>query len=193
MLRSAWGGGQTNLRIGTAKAMSGPAPSPSTLTPPQRRVLEQIIRRQTSTQQQVRRAKVVLAAEKVNNAQAARHLGVGVDTARTWRGRWIAARDALLTAEMEGDDSALRAVVLDVLADEPRSGTPATFRPEQICQIVALACEPPGTSERPISQWTARELADEAVKRGIVSGISAQSVARFLASRTSSRIAVGTG
>ena len=136
---------------------------------------------------------MVLATEKANNAQSARHLGVGVDTARTWRGRWIAARDALLTAEMEGDDAALRTVILAILADESRSGKPATFRPEQICQIMALACEPPGASERPIGQWTARELADEAVKRRIVGGISPQSVARFLARRTFSRIAVGIG
>jgi len=155
--------------------------------------LEQIIRRETSTQQQVRRAKLILAAEGVNTAQAARPLGVTVDTARTWRGRWAAAREALLAAEAEGDDVALRTVVLGILADDPRSGTPATFSPEQICQIVALACEPPGASARPISQWTARELADEAVKRAIVSRISAQSVERFLARRTSSRIAAGIG
>jgi transposase len=173
--------------------MAGPAPQPSVVTPRQRRVLEQIIRRQTSTQQQVRRAKLILAAEAANNAQAARQSGVAVDTARTWRARWASAREALLAAEAEGDDAALRAVLLGVLADEPRSGTPATFSPEQICQIVALACEPPSASARPISQWTARELADEAVKRGIVSRISPQSVERFLARRTSSRTAAATG
>ena len=173
--------------------MAGPAPAPSIVTPRQRRVLEQIIRRETSTQQQVRRAKLILTAESANNALAARRVGVTVDTARAWRGRWAGAREALLAAEAEGDDAALRMVVLGVLADEPRSGTPATFSPEQICQIVALACEPPGISGRPISQWTARELADEAVRRGIVSRISAQSVERFLARRTSSRTAVGIG
>ena len=67
-----------------------------------------------------------------------------------------------------------------ILADEPRSGTPATFGPEQVCQIVALACEPPEASERPITHWTPRELADEAVQRGIVPGISPSSVGRFL-------------
>ena len=173
--------------------MAGPAPAPSIVTPRQRRVLEQIIRRETSTQQQVRRAKLILAAEKVNNAQAARQIGVTVDTARTWRGRWAAAHEALLAAETEGDDAALRAVVLGILADEPRPGTPATFSPEQVCQIVALACEPLGAAERPISQWTARELADEAVKRGIVPRISAQSVERFLARRTSSPTGAAIG
>mgnify|MGYP001228441144 CR=1 FL=1 len=145
--------------------MAGPAPAPSIVTPRQRRVLEQMIRRETGTQQQVRRAKLILAAVGANNAPAARRVGVTVDTARAWRGRWAAAREALLAAEAEGDAAAPRTVIVGVLADEPRSGTPATFTPEQICQIVALACEPPGISERPISQWTARELADEAVER----------------------------
>ena len=52
-----------------------------------------------------------------------------------------------------------------MLSDEPRSGRPATFEPEQICQIVALACESPETSDRPVTHWTHAELADEAIKR----------------------------
>jgi len=173
--------------------MAGPVPRPSVVTPRQRRTLEQIVRRETSPQQQVRRAKLVLAAPGANNAPAARQVGVTVDTARTWRARWAAAREALLAAEAEGDDAALRAVILGVLADAPRSGTPATFSPEQICPIVALACEPPSASARPISQWTARELADEAVKRGIVPRISPQSGERVLARRPSSPTGAGIG
>nr|WP_019505560.1 hypothetical protein [Pleurocapsa sp. PCC 7319] len=45
---------------------------------------------------------------------------------------------------------------------------------------MALACESPEESERPVSHWTARELAAEAVKRGIVSKISPRSAGRFL-------------
>ncbi len=50
----------------------------------------------------------------------------------------------------------------------------------QITQIVALACEPPEDSERPISHWTTRELADEAQKRSIVDFISAGAVGHLL-------------
>jgi putative transposase len=49
-----------------------------------------------------------------------------------------------------------------------------------VVQIIALACEAPKLSNRPLSHWTARELADEAVKRGLVDSISPQTVARFL-------------
>jgi putative transposase len=47
-------------------------------------------------------------------------------------------------------------------------------------QIIALACESPSEAGRPVSHWTPAELADEAVKRGIVEEISPRSVGRFL-------------
>ena len=165
------------------REMAGPRPLPLALTARQRRVLERMVRRETSTQQQVRRAKAILLAEGANNAPVGRQVGVTRDTARLWRARWGAAAEALLAAEGEGDEAALEAVVLGVLADEPRPGAPATFTPEQLCQIMALACTPPGDAGgggRPISQWTPRELADEAVHQGIVERISARTVGRFL-------------
>jgi len=73
--------------------------------------------------------------------------------------------------------------VLERLYDAPRPGTPATFSVEQWCQIMALACEPPADSQRPISHWTPRELADEATNRGLVATISERHVGRFLKSR----------
>ena len=48
-------------------------------------------------------------------------------------------------------------------------------------QIMAIACEPPELSGRPVDHWTHRELADEAIKRKIVSSISPSQVGRFLA------------
>ena len=67
-----------------------------------------------------------------------------------------------------------------MLSDEPRPGNPGKFTPEQVTQILALACEPPEKSGRPITHWTAHELADEAQKRGIVASISASQVNRYL-------------
>jgi len=45
---------------------------------------------------------------------------------------------------------------------------------------VALACEPPKLSGRPIGHWTLRELRDEAIERKIVTDISASQIGRFL-------------
>jgi transposase len=161
--------------------MPGPAPRPITVTARQRRVVERIVRRATSPQRQVRRAKIIVAAAAgANNEQVGRRVGLTEATARLWRGRWAAAEEALLAAEAEGDDRALEAVVVGVLADEPRPGAPATFTPEQLCQIMALACTPPEEAGRPIDHWTPRELADEAVDRGIVARISPSTVGRFL-------------
>ncbi len=87
----------------------------------------------------------------------------------------------LLVAEAEGSSEAeLRQRIEAVLSDEMRSGTGAKFNVEQIVQIVALACELPASSSRPISHWSPGELAQEAVKRGIVEQISPRSVGRFL-------------
>ena len=85
------------------------------------------------------------------------------------------AQELLAAAQKEEETSekALRECVEGVLADAPRSGAPATFAPEQVVQIVALACEAPREdSGRALSHWTPRDLADEAVKRGIVGSIS---------------------
>jgi hypothetical protein len=114
------------------------------------------------------------------NGHLARELGVWPKTVRYWRKRWRTADD--------------KRSVVERLADAPRSGSPATFTPEQICAVVAMTCEKPSESERPISHWSQREIADEAMRRGLVPSISQRSVGRFLKKRpTSSRIASGTG
>ena len=64
--------------------------------------------------------------------------------------------------------------------DQPTGG-PATFSPEQIVQIVAVACEPPEKSGRPISHWTHRELADEVKRRQIVKDIGSSTTHEILA------------
>ena len=74
----------------------------------------------------------------------------------------------------------MRRAIEAVLGDEPRPGAPAKFTPEQVTQILAVACEPPEKSGRPITHWTAHELTDEVVKRGIVTSISPSQVSRYL-------------
>jgi putative transposase len=76
----------------------------------------------------------------------------------------------------------------------PRCGAPATFTPEAICQIMALACKDPEKLEVPISHWSQSELARQSVALGIVESISHGSVGRFLKKRPiSSRISIVTG
>lgn len=67
------------------------------------------------------------------------------------------------------------------LAPSKRQTGPAQNRARQVTLILAVACEPPEQSGRPIDRWTHRELADEVVRRGIVSSISVSQVGRYLA------------
>ena len=100
---------------------------------------------------------------------------------RLWRTRWLAVETQLAAAEAERvTDQELLSLITKVLSDDPRLGTPKFFSVEQVVQIVALACETPEESERTVSHWSARELADEAVLRGIVEKVSPRSVGRFL-------------
>jgi putative transposase len=164
--------------------MRGPKPTPIILTPRQQAVLEQITRRQTNPQHLVRRARIILTATTtVNNDQVARELDVDRGTVRSWRGRWLVATDQLRASEAtDSTDQALTACIQTVLADAPRSGAPDTFTAEQVVQIVALACSRPQDAQRPTNYWIAREIADEAVSRGIVPTISPRTVERFLKS-----------
>jgi len=102
-------------------------------------------------------------------------------TVRLWRNRWNGAVPTLLQAQKDNaSEQQLLALIEDVLNDDDRPGTPPTFSPEQIVQIIAVACEPPEKSGRPISHWTHRELADEVVKRKIVADIHPTTVGLFL-------------
>jgi len=162
--------------------MPGSQAQPITVTEMQRAILEQMTRRQTAPQRLVRRAHVILlAAEGQENQTIAVTLRVHREMVSVWRGRWAAAADRLAAAtDAAVPEHEVRALIQEILADAPRPGTPATFAAEQIVQIVALACTDPAESGRPITHWTPRDLADEAIKREIVATISPQSVERFL-------------
>ena len=158
------------------------APVTLELSARQRSLLLQIQKRQTASVRLARRVNILLhladepCLEAV--AQALRLTRVSV---RLWRNRWLAAAAPLRAAEAEDtSDQSLLHLIEAILDDAPRSGTPATFTPEQIVQIVAVACEPPEKSGRPISHWTSAELADEVKKRHIVKDISPRTVGRFL-------------
>jgi putative transposase len=158
--------------------MPGPTPPSVELTADERRELEGLVRRHKTGQQLADRARIVLrAADGLNNSEIARELALEPDTVRLWRQRWLSCTGVAL-ADLP---------VAERLADAPRSGTPARITPEQVARIVALACEAPGASGRPISQWSTTELAAEIMRRGIVDTISPRHAARLLKRGTSGR------
>jgi len=151
--------------------MATPRPPKVVLSERERAELERLVRAFTTGQQLALRARIVLAAgDGVNNLQIARELGVDDETPGHWRVRWLQFRDVPLE----------EVSVAKRLADAPKCGAPAKFTAEQVCQIIALGCEKPADSNRPISQWSHRELADEIVRRGIVESISPRHAGRLL-------------
>jgi transposase len=151
--------------------MPGPKPSAINLNDVDRQGLELLVRRYTTGQQKVIRARIVLlAAMGKNNREIANELEVSLDTVRLWRQRWLDLQP------ISWDDLSIE----ERLDDLPRPGAPPRLTANQICQIQQLACEKPEKSGRPISQWTSREIAAEITARGIVDTISARHSARIL-------------
>ena len=141
------------------------------LSDAERAGLEKMIKRHQVGQQIALRARIVLAAAGgLKNKEIAQTYHVTLDTVRLWRNRWVKLQDISL------DDLSLE----DRLADAPRPGAPARITADQRCRIEALACEKPEEADRPITHWTAREIADELKKRKIVENISPRHAARLL-------------
>ncbi|MFG2659019.1 IS630 family transposase [Streptomyces sp. NPDC048425] len=121
------------------------------LSEAERLTLESWSKRRSTAQGLAVRARIVLAcANGWNNTVVAARLGVGRDTVRRWRTRFLARR-------------------LDGLADEPRPGVPRTITDAQAEEVVVRTLEqtPQGGTH-----WSKRELAK-------VVGISPASVLRI--------------
>jgi putative transposase len=148
--------------------MPGPSAPKVSLCDAERQELLALTRAHKTPQHLSFRAQIILRlAAGHNTSEVAEHFQTTRLTVRRWRQHWLGRPDA---------------TVKERLQDAPRPGAPGIFNAEQWCQIMALACESPEVSGRPISHWTPRELADEAIKRGIVERISERHVGRFLKS-----------
>ena len=140
-----------------------PAAVPVTLTAAERKTLKKRVRGAKTAWRDRLRAQIVLAAARGrDNARIAADLGISVDTARKWRGRFAARR-------------------LDGLKDLPRSGRPRRISAAERAAVVALACQLPAATGVPLSRWTGPELVAELAARGLPGSISVSSVLRILA------------
>lgn len=149
----------------------GPNPKEIILSDEEAKELARLVRRHSTPQQIVLRARIIQTAETgMNNEQIGRELGLCVDTVRLWRNRWVALQ-AVPLEELSAEER---------LGDAPRSGAPGKFSAEQMAQIIAIACEDPQANGYPVSHWTPKEIVMEAIKRGVVERISERQVGRFL-------------
>jgi transposase len=151
------------------------------ITERQQEILQTFSRSVTAPSRLRQRASIiVLAFDGLLNQDIAERVGLTHRQVGRWRRRWADAWDRLIDIECCESRAVLRRAIEAVLTDEPRPGAPAKFTPEQVTQILAVACEPPEKSGRPITHWTVQELTDEVIERGIVESISPAQVYRYL-------------
>lgn len=104
------------------------------------------------------RAKIILMADEgMQHQEIAKKLGVNNNTITVWVARWLDLTDKPPEAKLQ---------------DAARPGAPDTFSAEQLCQIIAIACEAPEDHGCPITHWTHRELARVVIEKKIVDSIS---------------------
>lgn len=164
--------------------MPGPKAPQIELNEQERNELEELVRRHSTRQQIALRARIVLAsAAGKSNRQIMREEGVHIETVRLWRRRWLELQPLPLE-EVSGEER---------LEDVLRPGAPSRVTAEQVSKIIALACEAPAKSGRPISQWSGREIADEIMNRGIIEQISPRHARRLLKRGTCNRTVFATG
>ena len=126
------------------------------------------------------RATIILrAAEGATNQAIAAETGWSRTMVKRWRNRWAQAAPEIAAQEVLKPWTLQRQVAA-ALQDAPRPGKPCRFTPEQVAQIITMACRPPADFAVPLTHWTPAALAREAMAQGIVEQISPRQVGRFL-------------
>ena len=126
------------------------------------------------------RATIILrAAEGATNQAIAAETGWSRTMVKRWRNRWAQAAPEIAAQEVLKPWTLQRQVAA-ALQDAPRPGKPCRFTPEQVAQIITMACRPPADFAVPLTHWTPAALAREAIAPGIVEQISPRQVGRFL-------------
>ena len=151
------------------------------ITERQEQILTEFARSTQMPHAEVVRAKIILrrcAGE--TNCSIVKKLGCHRNTVTKWCRRWRERQTMLAETEKETTPQAYRKIIKAALMDEERSGRPNSFSAEQLCQIIAVACQSPEELGYPVSHWTPQELALEVVKQNIVESISVRHIGRFL-------------
>lgn len=104
--------------------------------------LQEIFMARASEVRMAQRARITLLAfEGRKNEQIGAEVEMNPDQVGVWRKRWKGAFTQLVAVECNESRDGLRKAILQVLADEQRSGRRRRITPEQQAQLVALACE----------------------------------------------------
>lgn len=128
----------------------------------------------------IRAQAILLGHEQLQNIEISRIIGLGRHSVGRWRRRWQESFEALLSIEMNEPQAVLVRAIQDVLRDAHRGGATCKFSAQQVVELVSIACESPRDSDRPVDDWTGRELASEMKQRKVVESISVSRVNQLL-------------
>jgi len=120
------------------------------VTEKQLAILESIAKAPTESKQLIQHALFDWHLQKMFNEQIAGQVGLNRQQVGVWRWRWADSFDSLVAIEFRENGATRKLAIEHVLSDAPRSGSPGTFTPEQVTHILAVACQSPGLSNRPI-------------------------------------------
>ncbi len=151
------------------------------ITECQQQILTEFTRSTQMSHATVVRAKIILyRCAGQSNRSIVTKIGCHRNTVTKWCRRWYRKQAMLAETEKEVAPQAYRKVIKAALMDEERTGRPNTFTAEQLCQIIAVACQSPEELGYPVTHWTPKELTLEVVKKNIVESISVRHIGRFL-------------
>jgi len=141
-----------------------------TLTPKERKALEDFVARGKKSARAITRARILLLFDEGRKEQELTALlGVSRGTVYNVRKKYQLKRQA---------------PILALLPDAPRSGRPITLDSRVEAKVAMIACSTPPTGR---SRWTLQLIADKVVELAVTEAISHESVRRVLKKTNSSR------
>ncbi len=153
------------------------------LTDPIKAILTTFSKSRSLPASLVKRSKIILlASQGISNQAIASQVGLDYNHVATWRNRFLEALTSLRNIEVCAPEKLEQEIRL-ILSDKKRPGAPSRFTPEQIMEIIDLACKNPSDLGYEVSQWSLPLLTVEIKKQGIAEQISPKSVSRFLKMR----------
>jgi transposase len=134
------------------------------LTPEERQELERFVTRGKKSAREITRARILLLTQDGRQVtEIARTLGVSRGTIYNMYKRYKRKK--------------LRTPLVEVLAEEPRSGRPLKLDDRVQAKVTLIACSEPPTGR---ARWTLHLIADKLVTLGVTESISHESVRQML-------------
>lgn len=143
-------------------------------------VLCTLMARQTISVRKHRRLVILYQLCSASLSRTATRLGHSPHTVRRWHDRALVLVEHFAQADGVLSDGELRRLLLQTVADAPRSGAAPTYTAEQQCAIIGFAVRKPAEFGLPVEEWSNRELALVAAREGIAAAMSRRTVGRIL-------------